>query len=62
MKSMLKSELAQAAGVSDRTFSRWFNSMIPHMEQDLHITINRKTRLLSPNVVKWVCEKYCIEI
>lgn len=59
---MLKSELAQAAGVSNRTFSRWFIRMIPNIEEDLHITINMRCKLIPPNVVKWVCDKYCIEV
>lgn len=62
MKSMLKSELAQAAGVSNRTFCRWFRDMIPNIEKDLNVAINTRDRLIPPNVVKWVCEKYCIEV
>ena len=62
MKSMLKSEIARAAGVSNRTFTRWFNHMIPAIEKDLNITINTHSKLISPNVVKWICDKYCIEI
>ena len=62
MKSMLKSELARAAGVSDSTFSRWFQHMIPNIEQDLNITINRRCKLIPPNVAKWVCDKYCIDV
>ena len=62
MKRMLKTELARAAGVSDRTFSRWFQKMIPQIERDLHISINSRDRLASPSVAKWVQEKYDIEL
>ncbi len=62
MKSMLKSELARAAGVSNRTFSRWFCRMIPAIEKDLNITVSPHCKLIPPNVVKWVCDKYCIEV
>ena len=62
MKSMLKSELAQAAGVSYGTFNKWFKEMIPTIEHDLNLTFNPQNRLIPPNVVKWICEKYCIEI
>lgn len=62
MKRMLKTELARAAGVSDRTFSRWFQKMIPQIERDLHISINSRDRLVSPSVAKWVQEKYDIEL
>lgn len=62
MKWKFKKELAHAAGVSNSTFSRWFNKNIPEIEKELNITINRKNKLIHPKVVKWVCEKYCIDL
>lgn len=59
MRSYSKFELAQAAGVSADTFRRWMKSDRAFLEAN---GITPNTRLLPPKVVKYLCEKYCIEI
>lgn len=59
MKSYSKIELARAAGVSGETFRRWLRSDAAYLKAN-HIT--PKTKVLPPHVVRYLCEKYCIEI
>ena len=59
MKSYSKIELARAAGVSGETFRRWLRTDKVFLEKH-HITA--KTKMLPPNVVKYLCEKYDIEL
>lgn len=59
MKSMLKSELAAAAGVSRDTFRRWLHSDAAYFRSQ-HIDPNAK--LLPPQVVRYLCDKYDIEL
>lgn len=58
-KSMYKNELADAAGVSIGTFRRW-------IKQDEAVLFSlgckRNSQLLNPAAVKYLCEKYVIEI
>jgi len=58
-KSMLKSELADAAGVSISTFSSWLRN-----DQDIMRSVNlsKRAKYLPPYVVKRLCEKYDIEL
>jgi len=58
-RAMYKSELAEAAGVSLDTFRRWMKSDVDHLKQ-WNISIH--TKLLPPHVVKYLCEKYVINI
>ena len=58
-KAMYKFELAMAAGVSTSTFHRWLiNDQI--ILQDMRISPNAK--LLPPCAVKFICDKYCIDL
>ena len=57
MKAMLKSEIARAAGVSDSTLRRWLRC---HEQQLRNLGVRKKAKLLSPKVVRWVCEEYGI--
>ena len=57
MKAMLKSEVARAAGVSASTLWRWMNQ---HEEKLRGLGVRKYTKLLSPKVVRWVCEEYGI--
>ena len=52
-KSMLKSELADAAGVSLSTFSSWLRN-----DQDIMRTFNisKRAKYLPPCIVKYLCE------
>ena len=59
MKSYSKIELARAAGVSGETFRRWLRTDEAYLRAN-HIT--PKTKLLPPHVVRYLCEKYDIEI
>ena len=59
MKSYTKIELARAAGVSGETFRRWLRSDHAFLEAH-HIT--PKTKMLPPIVVRYLCDKYDIEL
>ena len=59
MKSYTKSELSRAAGVSPETFRRWLRSDRAFLEAN---GISHTTKLFPPKVVKYLCEKYCIDI
>ena len=59
MKAFSKIELARAAGVSGETFRRWLRTDRAFLEAH---NITPKTKLLPPIVVKYLCEKYDIEI
>ncbi len=59
MKRMLKKELAQCAGVSMRTLSRWLSG---EAEQLKVLGVQPKDRLLTPKAVRYICEKFDIEV
>ncbi|MBQ3633017.1 MAG: hypothetical protein II952_01835 [Paludibacteraceae bacterium] len=58
-KSMLKSELAKAAGVSLPTFRRW---LLADQEELRQMGASPTVKILPPVAVKYLCEKYCIDI
>ncbi len=53
MKARMKFELALAAGMSDRTFSRWIQSHREALKQ-LGV-VSKKQKLLPPRAVDYVC-------
>ena len=58
-KAMYKSEIASAAGVAMRTFSRWLNMC----EDDLVAIGYRKTdKLLPPVIVAYICDRFGIDV
>lgn len=59
MKSMLKNELAAAAGVSMRTFSRWLSQ---HEEELADHGITKRSRIIPPRGVRYICELYGIDV
>lgn len=59
MKSYTKSELARAAGVSGDTFRRWLKTDREFLRAN---NVQPKTKYLPPVVVKYLCEKYCIDV
>ena len=59
MKSRTKIELARAAGVSPETFRRWLKTDRAFLEAN---GIRPTTKLFPPKVVKYLCEKYAIEL
>ena len=58
-RSMLKTELARAAGVSNNTFRRWLKTDKIQLEAR---GCTGHEKLLNPAAVKYLCEKYVIEI
>ena len=58
-KAMLKSELAAAAGVSLSTFTSWLRN-----DQDFlsSLNISKRAKYLPPCVVRYLCEKYDIDL
>lgn len=59
MKAYSKTELARAAGVSSETFRRWLRNDRAYLAAN-HIT--PRTKILPPVVVKYLCEKYDIDL
>ncbi len=59
MKAMLKQELADAAGVNLRTLHRWCQ---PYRKELERMGMKPKMKLLPPHLVKWMCDKFCIDI
>ena len=58
-KFISKKKLAELAGVSSRTFSRYLQSR-RHILDAMGVSPN--ARLLPPQAVKYVCEDYCIDL
>lgn len=59
MHSYTKSQLAQFAGVSPATFRRWLKT------DELYLRtqgISPSTKLLPPQVVRYLCTKYDIDL
>ena len=56
---MSKSELAMAAGVSVGTLMNWCR---PYRKELEAMGVKTKDRVLSPKVVKFIAEKFCIDI
>ena len=56
---MYKYELAQMAGVSNDTFRRWLKN-----DEDVLLSLGCKKndQLLNPAAVRYICEKYVIEV
>lgn len=59
MRAMLKSELAAAAGVSRKTFRRWLQTDAEFLREQ---GVGPTTKMLPPNVVKYLIGKYCIDL
>ena len=58
-KSMYKYELANAAGVSMKTFRKW---MANDTKELMKFGYKRTDGMLCPGAVKYLCEKYVITI
>ena len=56
---MMKSELAERAGVSLNTLNRWCKPFRRELES---MGVTRKQRLLPPVAVKFIAEKLCIDL
>jgi transposase len=59
MKAMSKSELADRAGVSLSTLTRWCK---PYKDDLNAMGLQPNAKVLPPNIVKYLIEKFCIDI
>ena len=59
MKAMSKQQLADAAGVSVGTLMNWYR---PYRKELKAMSVRTKDRVLSPKVVKFIAEKFCIYV
>ena len=59
MKSYYKYELADAAGVSTRTFHRWMSQQSEQLSQ---WGVTPRSQLLPPVAVEWICRQYGIDL
>ena len=56
---MLKQELADRAGVTVRTLNNWCKPLREELER---MGLKPKAKLLPPHIVKFLSEKYCIDV
>jgi hypothetical protein len=59
MKAMTRQELADRAGVGVRTLSNWCK---PYSEELERMGMRRNMVLLPPNIVRWMSDKFCIDV
>lgn len=59
MKAMYKNELAEAAGVSRRTFQRWLKENRSRLSC---FGVKPTSHMLPPRAVEWVCREYGIDL
>ena len=59
MKAMSKQQLADAAGVSVTTLMNWCK---PYQSELDALGIRQNMRVLPPHIVKFIAEKFCIEL
>ena len=59
MKSMSKQQLADKAGVSLNTLNKWCK---PIQNDLLELGMIPGARMLPPVVVKYIAERYCIDL
>ena len=59
MKSMTKQQLADKAGASLNTLNRWCKPLQKDLEA---MGVQPNTRLLPPVAVKFIAEKFCIDL
>ena len=59
MKAMSKSELAMKAGVSVNTLVYWCK---PYREELAAMGLRPNAKVLPPHIVKYLTEKFCIDV
>ena len=59
MKAMSKQQLADAAGVSVTTLMNWCKPFRKELEA---MGLSQNMRVIPPNAVKFIAEKFCIDI
>ena len=56
---MSKQQIAACAGVSVRTLFNWCK---PYQNELAQMGMTPGMRVLPPNIVKWIAERFCIDI
>lgn len=56
---MSKQQLADKAGVSINTLNRWCQPLRKELEA---MGLPPKARMLPPNIVKFIAERFCIDV
>ena len=59
MTALTRKELAARAGISTRTLQRWLE---PHRTELRALGMMPNKKLLPPQVVGWICERFCIDV
>ena len=59
MKAMSKQQLADCADVSVKTLMGWCKRYHAELER---MGLQPKARVLPPNVVRFIAERYCIDV
>ena len=59
MKAMTRQQIACQAGVTVKTLSKW---MKPFKQELEAIGLRPGMIVLPPNIVKWIAEKFCIDL
>ena len=59
MKAMTRQQIAYYAGVSVKTLNNWCK---PYREELQAMGMTRSMVVLSPRIVEWLAEKFCIDI
>ena len=59
MKAMSKQQLADAAGVSVKVLMSWCR---PYRKKFEAMGLKPKDRVLPPRIVKFIAEKFCIDV
>jgi hypothetical protein len=59
MKAMSKQQLADAAGVSVTTLMNWCRPFRKELEA---MGLRQNMRVIPPNAVKFIAEKFCIDL
>ena len=59
MKAMSKQQLADSAGVTTKTLMSWCEPFLSELET---MGLKLGMRVLPPNIVKWIADKFCIDV
>ena len=59
MKAMTRQQLADCAGVSVKTLSKWCK---PFLHELYELGLRPGMIVLPPKIVMWICDKFCIDI